>query len=81
MFSDSDYKKLTAEIEYKGEPIAQINQDKGKDLLELEIFTDFCGDEKFEVKVPLSDFIEALRIAGKSLCCWCTSDYSRWTIC
>lgn len=66
-FSDSDYEKLTAEIQYKGEPIAQINQDNGKDLLELEIFTDFCESEKFEVKILLSDFMEALRIAGESL--------------
>lgn len=66
-FSDSNYEKLTAEIQYKGEPIAQINQDRGKSLLELEIFTDFCEPEKFEVKFPLSDFIEALRIADESL--------------
>ena len=33
--SDMAYEKLTVEIYYKGEPIAQINQDKGKMLLNL----------------------------------------------
>ena len=35
-FSDSRYESLTVEIQYKGEPIAQINLDQGVDRLELK---------------------------------------------
>ncbi len=28
--SDVRYEHLTTEVQYKGEPVAQINQDKGK---------------------------------------------------
>ncbi|MGA4816212.1 hypothetical protein ACPA9J_18660 [Pseudomonas aeruginosa] len=38
--SDVRYEHLTTEVQYKGEPVAQINQDKGKENLELEIFAD-----------------------------------------
>ena len=65
-FSDSDYEKLTVEIQYLGEPIAQINQDKGKDALELELFTEF-GDPSFILKFPLSDFLTAVKLAEEML--------------
>ncbi len=35
-FNDSRYESLTVEIQYKGEPIAQINLDQGVDRLELK---------------------------------------------
>jgi hypothetical protein len=60
------YECLTVEIYYLGESIAQINQDNGKDSLELELFTGFC-DPHFIVKFPLADFLEALKLAQKSL--------------
>lgn len=62
-FSDSRYEKLTIEIQYKGEPIAQINQDQGVDCLEVEIFADL---NSAILKVPLSGFLEAMTLA-KSL--------------
>lgn len=65
-FSDSAYEQLTVEIRYLGEPIAQVNQDKGKDALELELFTDF-GDQDFILKFPLKDFLMALNLAKESL--------------
>jgi hypothetical protein len=34
-YSDCRYKKLTIEVQYKGEPVAQINQDMGVDRLEI----------------------------------------------
>ena len=37
MFSDQQYEKITAEIQFAGEQIAQINMDKGKDQLEIEL--------------------------------------------
>lgn len=65
-YSDSAYEKLTAEIRYLGEPIAQVNQDNGKDSLELELFTEF-GDSNFFIKFPLADFLTALNLAKETL--------------
>lgn len=64
--SDNKYEKLTAEICYSGEPVAQINHDKGKNSLEIEIFNDFGGQE-FVLKVPLSDFLKAVDLAKNTL--------------
>ncbi|WP_252638103.1 hypothetical protein, partial [Pseudomonas aeruginosa] len=55
---------LTTEVQYKGEPVAQINQDKGKENLELEIFADL---KDAVLRVPLDDFLESLRLARNSL--------------
>lgn len=63
---DGDYEKITTEIRYLGEPIAQINQDSGKDALEIELFTEL-GDPSFVVKFPLKDFLTALDLAKESL--------------
>ncbi|HBS52024.1 MAG TPA: hypothetical protein DEA62_03450 [Coxiellaceae bacterium] len=65
--SNMVYEKLTIEIYYKGEPIAQINQDQGKNALELELFTEFNLKEEFRIKMPLLDFMDALVLAQKSL--------------
>ncbi|MFK3774465.1 hypothetical protein [Pseudomonas sp. NPDC089406] len=59
-YSDSRYEKLTAEVQYKGQPIAQINQDRGVGNLELEIFADV---EDAVLKVPLSGFLQAIILA------------------
>ena len=58
-FSDSRYESLTVEIQYKGEPIAQINQDQGVDCLEIEVFADL---NSATLKVPFSGFLEAMII-------------------
>ncbi|MBG4273096.1 hypothetical protein [Pseudomonas aeruginosa] len=63
-FSDKRYEKLTIEIQYKGEPVAQINQDKGVDNLELEIFADLNSTI---LKVPFIGFLEALNLAKDSM--------------
>jgi hypothetical protein len=62
--SDVRYEKLTTEVQYKGEVIAQINQDKGVGNLELEIFADLKDSV---LRVPLDDFLESLRLARESL--------------
>ncbi|HDQ4523298.1 TPA: hypothetical protein P9F40_005668 [Pseudomonas aeruginosa] len=62
--SDVRYEHLTTEVRYKGEPVAQINQDKGKENLELEIFADL---KDAVLRVPLDDFLESLRLARNSL--------------
>ena len=56
-FSDSRYECLTVEIQYKGEPIAQINQDQGVDRLEIEVFADL---NSAILKVPFSGFLEVM---------------------
>ena len=59
-YSDEKYEKLTVEIDYQGEIIAQINQDKGEIQLEIEIFTTDYLSNEFIPKFLLDDFIEAL---------------------
>ncbi|MCP1625338.1 hypothetical protein [Pseudomonas nitroreducens] len=62
--SDVRYEHLTTEVQYKGEPVAQINQDKGKENLELEIFADLKDSI---LRVPLDDFVASLKLARSSL--------------
>ncbi len=64
--SDLTYEKMTVEIQYSGEQIAQINMDKGLDNLEMEIFTEFISSD-FRPKFVLSDFLEAVNEAKKIL--------------
>lgn len=63
-FSDMRYEEMTVEIQYKGEQIAQINKDRGAQMLEIEILTDFIKSE-FILKFMLSDFLLALEEAKK----------------
>jgi hypothetical protein len=63
-FSDSRYEKLTVEIQYRGEPIAQINQDQGVDSLEIEVFADLNSSI---LKVPLAGFLESIIYAKSSI--------------
>lgn len=65
-YSDCNYEMLTVEIRYLGEPIVQLNQNKGKEDLELELFTEF-GDPDFKPKFPFADFLEAPRLAESAL--------------
>ena len=64
--SDLSYEEMTAEIQYKGEQIAQINMDEGLDNLEVEIFTEFVASG-FKLKFQLNDFLEAVNEAKKVL--------------
>ncbi|HET6893717.1 MAG TPA: hypothetical protein VFH31_21650 [Pyrinomonadaceae bacterium] len=63
-FSDNRFEKITIEIQYKGEPVAQINQDKGKGNLEVEIMSDVNG---LNQSLPLSAFIDSLIFARSLL--------------
>lgn len=65
-FSDSAYKKITVEIQYKGGQIAQINQDQGHHNLEIEFLINDI-DPNFIPKFRLCDFIIALNEAQKIL--------------
>jgi hypothetical protein len=65
-FSDSAYEEMTVEIQYKGEQIAQINQDRGSDQLEMEILTEYVSSD-FLPKFMLNDFLTALSEAQKLL--------------
>jgi hypothetical protein len=53
----AEYEWLTMEILLEGEPIIVIDQEKGIDFLEAELFG---TDENFRVKVTLPDLINAL---------------------
>ncbi|NTX93371.1 hypothetical protein FCN13_30525 [Pseudomonas sp. UMC631] len=63
-YSDSRYENLTAEIRYKGEPVAQVSQDMGVDSLQLEVFADLKNSI---LRVPLDGFLESLKLARESL--------------
>ncbi|GAA6168314.1 hypothetical protein [Sessilibacter corallicola] len=65
-YSDLNYEGMTAEIQYKGEQVAQINMDKGLDNLEMEIFTEFV-QSAFKPIFQLDDFLEAVSEAKKIL--------------
>ncbi|MEL6402577.1 MAG: hypothetical protein AAFR26_26390 [Cyanobacteria bacterium J06626_4] len=65
-FSDLKYEEITAEIQYRGEQIAQVNRDKGIHSLEIEILTDYV-DSEFLPKFKLSEFLLALDEAKKLL--------------
>lgn len=65
-YSDLSYEQMTAEIQYEGEQIAQINMDGGINNLEIEIFTVF-GNPDFKPKFKLAEFLESLEEAKKIL--------------
>lgn len=65
-YSDLSYEGMTAEIQYKGEQVAQINMDKGLNSLEMEIFTEFV-QSAFKPIFQLDDFLEAVGEAKKIL--------------
>ena len=66
-YSDSSYKKITAEIHYRGEPIAQINQDKGQDKAEIQIFSFDKSGNDLGFKVSLSEFIDIIEEAKQRI--------------
>ncbi|WP_017298767.1 hypothetical protein [Nodosilinea nodulosa] len=65
-FSDSRYEKITVEISYKGEQIAQINKDRGNNLIEIEILVDYITTS-FSPKFLFNDFLDALNEARNIL--------------
>ncbi|AFY73335.1 hypothetical protein Syn7502_01235 [Synechococcus sp. PCC 7502] len=51
-----------------GQQVAQINKDKGIDAMEIDIYSEYIiPDFLSELKFPLSDFLEAINIAGAAL--------------
>ena len=62
LFSPSDYEKLTAEILFDGEEIALVQQEEGDDKMIVEFYK-----HPKEIKVYLSEFIEALQEAKSRL--------------
>ncbi len=68
-FSDINYNEMTVLIKFKGQDIAQINKDKGIDMLEIEIFTEYTHPDFIPIiqKFMLSDFLNALNEAIKIL--------------
>ena len=65
-YSDLSYEQMTADIQYEGEQVAQINMDGGISNLEIEIFTEFSKPD-FKPKFRLTEFLEALEEAKKVL--------------
>ncbi|KAB2931640.1 MAG: hypothetical protein F9K24_12970 [Leptonema illini] len=61
-FSDLKYDRMTVEIQFNGEQIAQINIDKGLGYEDIELFTEFLN-KGFTPIFSLSDFLEALEKA------------------
>ncbi len=65
-YSDLSYEEMTAEIQYRGEQIVQVNMDKGLNDLEVEFFTEFVTPD-FKPKFQLNDFLEAINKAKEIL--------------
>jgi hypothetical protein len=64
--SPMDYEHVSVEIQLDRERIAEINQEKGLENLEIELFgTDSALD--FFAKLPLDDFLAALGEAREML--------------
>lgn len=64
--SPMEYEKLTLEVQLDRERVIEINQDKGRDQLEVELF----GTDKehgFIAKMPLDDLINILLEARETL--------------
>ncbi len=60
-----EYENLTLEVQLNWERVAEINQDKGVDNLEIELFgSDLSG---FTAKMPLDDLISILIEARDTL--------------
>ena len=58
-FSDLEREGMAVEIRFHGEPVAEIDKDKGLDGCEIEVPSRFSPDGK-QFKFPLADFLEAL---------------------
>ncbi|MEH2294028.1 hypothetical protein [Nostoc sp.] len=66
--SDLKYNKMTIEIQYNGQQVAQINKDKGVEKMEIDIYSEYVTpDFLSELKFPLRDFLEAINIASTAL--------------
>jgi len=65
-FSDLEYEGMTVEVRYNGVPVAQLNQDKGPNLCEIEIPYRF-SPERQTFTFLLDEFLEALTEAKKVL--------------
>lgn len=65
-FFPIEYEGMLAEIQYQGEIIAQINEDRGEGLFEIDIFMDPV-QKGFIAKFPLSNFLVAVDEATKLL--------------
>jgi hypothetical protein len=64
--SPMDYEQLTVEVQLDRERIAEINQEKGLENLEVELFgSDAALD--FSAKLPLDDFLAVLGEAREML--------------
>ena len=65
--SDSDYKKLTAEIFYNGKFIALLNQDEGVDSLKIEFPGMDVEEDMVLRKIDLATFEKGLELAKQKI--------------
>ena len=65
-FFPIEYEGMVTEIQYQGEIIAQINEDRGEGLFEIDIFMD-PARKGFIAKFLLGDFLLAVDEATKLL--------------
>ncbi len=67
VWSNFDYEKLIAEIYYKGQYVALINQDDGLENLKIELPGADDDGELVLREIDLSVFEEALELARREL--------------
>lgn len=66
--SDGDYKRLLAEILYKGQRLCQISKESGSDNMEAEFLTDlYILPDSISMRFALTDFENIVRVAKRDL--------------
>lgn len=66
--SDSEYENLTIEISFDEQLLCQINQDRGKEHLEIEFFHQYYLDKNdYRFKFSLKDFLSIIDEAVSDL--------------
>ena len=63
--SDLDYEEMVADVSYGNQILAIIDQEKGIDQMEIEIFMPDSNAKSW--KLPLDEFIKTLHFAKKTL--------------
>jgi len=68
-FSDSKYENMTAEVSFSGEILFQVNMDKGRENLEIELFHEWARGSSVQkqIKFPIHDLVETLEVVMREL--------------
>jgi hypothetical protein len=68
-FSDRKYEQMTAEVSFAGEIVFQVNMDKGREHLEVELFHEWArgNNAQKQIKFPVRDLVKTLEVVMREL--------------